>query len=85
MIPSAPGNHDAFYMGNFDPQRPDLWEAGCHAAGKPVNKARFIRLYVTALMDQTKDPCCQVLKQALGIVVPPDLNRYAVIGKIPAQ
>jgi|GEM_PF-2107129 len=80
-----PGNHDAFYMGNFDPQRRELWEAGCNAAGEPVNKSRFIRLYVAALLQQAKDPGCQALHAAVGIEFPPDANRYTVIGKIPAE
>ena len=31
----APGNHDAFYFGNFEPKREDLWENACHGGGKP--------------------------------------------------
>lgn len=48
----APGNHDCFYFGNYDPVEDEVWAAACHAAGEPMRKDRFVRLYVAALLRQ---------------------------------
>lgn len=48
----APGNHDSFYFGTYDPQHPELWVDACRGAGNPLRKDRFIRQYVGALLRQ---------------------------------
>lgn len=49
----TPGNHDAFYFGNFDaPNIADDWKASCSQGGVPIRKDRFIALYLQALANQ---------------------------------
>jgi len=48
----APGNHDFYYFGTYDPDDPELWAAACRGAGGRVKKGDFIRRYVTALAQQ---------------------------------
>ena len=61
----APGNHDFFYFGTYDPEDAELWKAASHGAGEPLRKDRFIRLYVGALLRQ-EEPGCAALGGALG-------------------
>jgi len=61
----APGNHDFFYFGTYDPQDKGLWEDASYGAGEPLTKDRFIRLYVSAILKQD-EPGCVALKGALG-------------------
>jgi hypothetical protein len=61
----APGNHDSFYFGVFDPERRELWADAAHGAGEIMTKDRFIRSYVAALRKQD-DPGIRALGEALG-------------------
>jgi len=61
----APGNHDAFYFGNFHPERDDVWKRACKGS-QPLTKDRFIGLYVAALVRQ-KGPSFEALASALGV------------------
>ena len=50
----TPGNHDAFFFGNFDaPNIVDDWKASCSQGGEPIRKDRFLALYLQALASQT--------------------------------
>lgn len=62
----APGNHDFFYFGTYNPQDVDLWDKACYGSTRRLPKDRFIRLYVAALLGQ-EDPGCQRLAEALGL------------------
>jgi hypothetical protein len=48
----APGNHDFFYFGSYDPSDPGLWDDACFHSGARLPKDRFVRLYVAALLRQ---------------------------------
>jgi len=48
----APGNHDAYYFGNFDPEDKRLWQEAAYGAGEIMTKDKFIRAYVAALKKQ---------------------------------
>jgi len=62
----APGNHDAYFFGNFEvaPRTTSrgarvaasrvkrLWEASCAGAGGPMRKDRFVKSYLRALAGQ---------------------------------
>jgi Calcineurin-like phosphoesterase len=61
----APGNHDFFYFGSYDPEDRGLWEDAAHGAGEVLPKDRFIRLYVAALLSQ-EDPGIRAFAEALG-------------------
>ena len=78
----APGNHDCFYFGNFEPKREDLWENACHGGGKPMHKDRFIRLYVSAMLRQD-DPGVRELAKALDVQLDPDRPLIEVGSKLP--
>ena len=60
----APGNHDFYYLGSYDPQDLELWQSACYPSGETLPKDRFIRLYVEALLGQD-DPGCTALAGAL--------------------
>jgi hypothetical protein len=62
----APGNHDCFYFGSYDPVNPKIWDDACDGAGGKVTKDRFIRLYVAALLQQS-DPGMAGLAESLGL------------------
>jgi len=52
----TPGNHDAFFFGNFDAENTaDDWKASCANGGEPIRKDRFIELYLQALANQPKN------------------------------
>jgi Calcineurin-like phosphoesterase len=52
----TPGNHDAFFFGNFDAENTaDDWKASCSKGGEPIRKDRFIELYLQALANQPKN------------------------------
>jgi hypothetical protein len=78
----TPGNHDAYYFGNYHPQKPEGWEEACHGSGKPVTKDRFLRLYVAALIRQ-QDPSLQALAAALGLAGNRDLPVVKLSEKVP--
>lgn len=79
----APGNHDAYYFGVFQPERAGLWEDACHGAGRPVDKALLIRLYVAALLGQ-EGPGFDALARALDLENARDLPLDARAGLIPS-
>lgn len=81
----APGNHDAYYMGNFDPQRTELWDAGCHGSGPRVTKDRFVQLYVTALIEESKDPNCQQFGVSCGYNPNAKLDRDTRMQSLPLE
>jgi len=62
----APGNHDSYYFGVFDPQKRSLWRDACHGAGEPLTKERFLRRYLAALVARDA-PRCAALARALGL------------------
>jgi predicted phosphodiesterase len=63
----APGNHDFYYFGSYDPDAPELWAAACHGAGGRVDKITFIRRYVGALCQQHAfAPLAEALQQRPG-------------------
>jgi len=61
----APGNHDFFYFGVYDPQDVGLWKSASHGAGEPLRKDEFIRRYVAVVRKQ-QDPGCAALDRTLG-------------------
>ncbi len=61
----APGNHDFFYFGSYDPHDKGIWQDAAYGAGEVMPKDLFIRLYVAALLKQ-EDPGIAALKEALG-------------------
>ncbi|MFI5401870.1 MAG: metallophosphoesterase family protein [Planctomycetota bacterium] len=65
----APGNHDFFYFGSYDPEDRKLWEEAAYGAGEVLPKDRFIRLYVAALLKQD-DPGIRALAAAVGPELP---------------
>jgi len=62
----APGNHDFYYFGSYDPQDVGLWQSACFRAGAILPKDRFIPLYVAAILQQ-EDASLHALGQALGV------------------
>ena len=76
----APGNHDCFYFGSYDPQDPELWDMACHAAGQALPKDRYIRLYVAALVRQ---PAFADLARALGLQAAAGESLGTLAGRIP--
>lgn len=62
----APGNHDSFYFGSYDPDDEELWDLACYGAGDNFTKDRFIRHYLAALMAQD-EPSFVSLAMALGV------------------
>lgn len=61
----APGNHDSFYFGVYDPRDRQIWQDAADGAGEIMTKDRFIRAYVAALLKQD-DPGARALGTALG-------------------
>jgi hypothetical protein len=51
----APGNHDFFYFGNYDPEDRRGWQEAAYGSGEPMTKDKFIRAYVGAVMKQPDD------------------------------
>ena len=54
----APGNHDFFYFGVYDPHRTKLWDDACYGSGDPLTKDRYIPLYVATLLLQKRPRLC---------------------------
>jgi len=78
----APGNHDFFYFGTYDPDDVELWDEACHRSGTPLRKDRFIGLYVAALLRQD-DPGFAALADALGLSDQRDLPAEELTAKLP--
>ena len=78
----APGNHDFFYFGNYEPRHEDLWESACHGGGKPLHKDRFIRLYVSVILRQDDDGVAALAK-ALNVEPDPNKPLTEVASKLP--
>jgi len=62
----APGNHDCFYFGIYDPQHIQLWDNACYESGRPLSKDLFIRLYLAALA-RRDDPDSAAFAEVLGL------------------
>ncbi len=75
----APGNHDFFYFGTYNPQDVDLWDRACYGSTRRLPKDEFIRLYVAAILSQD-DPGCIALSKALGLEAR-RMEDPAVLGK----
>jgi len=78
----CPGNHDFFYLGTYPPQDEELWKAASYDAGEPLQKDRFVRLYV-AMLVQRDEAGCKALAEALGVA--PDADAGAIADALPAQ
>lgn len=80
----APGNHDFFYFGVYDPESPQNWDDACHGASAPLRKHQFIRLYVAALLAQ-QDPGFAALAQELGLAARRHEPRATLAEALPAE
>ena len=80
----APGNHDSYYFGVYDPQDRSLWDDACHGAGRPFTKDRFIRRYVAALLQQ-EEAGCSALAAALGIADPGNAAAEELAATLPDE
>lgn len=80
----TPGNHDCFYFGNFHPARPDNWLAACRAAGMPLAKDLFVRLYVASLLQQ-EDSGFRLLADDLGLADERGLDLFELGRLLPLQ
>ena len=48
----APGNHDAYFLGNLHVQDEDWWNEACARADGPMTKDRFVEEYIEHLKHQ---------------------------------
>jgi hypothetical protein len=80
----APGNHDVYYFGVYLTEDPELKKAAAYHAGEPLDKGRFIRLYVAALLRQD-EPGCRALGRALAIDPRPGAPLHTVAASVPAS
>jgi len=80
----APGNHDCFYMGNYDPPRREEWLSACYGAGEILSKDVFLRLYVASLLAQ-RGPGFDDLARSLGLADVRDEDLAVLAEKIPLQ
>ena len=80
----APGNHDFYYFGTYDPESPANWDDACYGAGSALRKHRFIRLYVAALLAQG-DPGFGALAGALGLGERRQQPREVLADALPEQ
>jgi len=80
----SPGNHDMYYFGVYDSQNPKLVADAIHESGEAMNKEKFIRYYVSAILRQS-EPGCVRLAAALGIEQQPDLPLEEMAKKLPAS
>ncbi|MEZ5988872.1 MAG: metallophosphoesterase family protein [Planctomycetota bacterium] len=78
----APGNHDFFYFGTYDPEDKGLWQAACHHSGSVLPKDRFVKLYVAALLRED-DPSLAALAAALGVEAPRERDLHEVADDLP--
>ncbi|MHC4848145.1 MAG: metallophosphoesterase family protein, partial [Planctomycetota bacterium] len=78
----SPGNHDMYYFGVYDSKNPKLLKDAKYESGEPMDKAKFIRYYLSAILRQS-EPGCVALAQALGIEQQPDLPLEQMASKIP--
>jgi 3',5'-cyclic AMP phosphodiesterase CpdA len=51
----APGNHDAYLLGNLHTEKEDWWRQACARAQGPMTKDRFVRAYLGHLKSQHPD------------------------------
>ena len=80
----APGNHDIYYFGVYATQDPELLKAAAYHSGEPMDKGKFIRLYVAALLRQD-EPSCAALGRALGIELQPGATLTQAAARVPAS
>jgi hypothetical protein len=80
----APGNHDIYYFGVYATQDPELLKAAAFHSGEPMDKGKFIRLYVAALLRQD-EPSCAALGRALGIEIQPGATLTQAAARVPAS
>jgi len=80
----APGNHDVYYFGAYATQDRELLKAAAYRSGVPMDKGKFIRLYVAALLRQD-DPGCTALGRALGIEPRPGAPLARAAARVPAS
>jgi len=80
----APGNHDIYYFGVYATQDPELLKAAAYHSGEPMDKGRFIRLYVAALLRQD-EPGCKALGRALGLEPRPGATLAQAAARVPAS
>lgn len=80
----APGNHDCYYFGNYHPDRPELWERACYAAGEPLEKDRYVRMYIAGLLQQ-KEQAFRLLAADLGLEHRLDEDVMVLADRLPAQ
>ena len=62
----APGNHDCFYFGVYDPEKRSQWQEACYGSGRPLTKDLFLRLYLANLI-RRDDPDSAALAASLGL------------------
>ncbi len=75
----APGNHDFYYFGSYDPEDLELWDRACYRSGGRLHKDRFIRLYVASLLAR-EEPRMKALAEALPGELPLDFEWRAPAG-----
>jgi hypothetical protein len=80
----APGNHDCFYFGVYDPQHPELWQDACYGAGQPMRKDAFLRRYIAVLLTRP-GPDGEALAAALGLTVRPEDTLVEVAERVPPR
>jgi predicted phosphodiesterase len=80
----APGNHDMYYFGVYDTENPRLLEDAAYESGEPMDKAKFIRYYVSAILRQ-EERGCALLAEALGIEQDPELALDEASKRIPDE
>jgi hypothetical protein len=78
----APGNHDMYYFGVYEANNPKLLADANYESGEPMDKAKFIRYYLSAILRQDEPGCVQ-LADALEIERQPELPLADVAKKIP--
>lgn len=80
----APGNHECFYFGSYDPRNLQQWQEACHGSGAPIPKDHFVRLYVAAILAQD-DPGVLALAAKLGLLEARGLDLLELARRIPDQ
>jgi len=80
----APGNHDCFYFGNYDPVRSDAWKSACHESGAILRKDLFVRMYVASLLAQ-RGPGFDGLAESLGLTDVRDADLSELAQRIPGH
>ena len=78
----APGNHDSYYFGVYDPEHVTLWDDACHGAGRRLSKDVFLRLYLATLLRQ-RGAGTDALVDSLGLTAVRDAPRAALGDMLP--